>query len=346
MGRKYIGFAGTYTRQSSEGIYGFGLDTEAGTLTDTHVAARVGSPTYLTVSEDNRYLYSVAQDDKLGGVAAFEIDKEGALQPINRELKEGAPPCHLDIFQNELVTANYHEGTVELSNVTQQGAVEQVSSKVQDEGNGPHKRQEKPHMHFAGYTPDGKYVVAADLGTDELATYKVEDGNFIHSNTFHTEPGSGPRHIVFHPSGKTAYLLTELSSEVIVLDYNADEGSFTQKQTIRAIPEDFTETNDASAIHISSDGRFLYTGNRGHNSIVVFQVNEESDELTFVEHTPTGGEWPRDFVLDPSEAFIIASNQHTGNLVLFSRDKETGRLTQLDSAVDVPEVVCVKFLGE
>ncbi|WP_373894289.1 lactonase family protein [Virgibacillus sp. CBA3643] len=347
MGRKYIGFAGTYTRQSSEGIYGFVLDTEAGTLTDTHVAAKVGSPTYLTISEDNRYLYSVAQEDKLGGVAAFEIDKKsGALEPINRELKEGAPPCHLDIFQNELVTANYHEGTVELSNVNRQGGVEPVSSKIQDEGNGPHKRQEKPHMHYAGYTPGGKYVVTADLGTDELTTYQVEDGELKPVNTFHTEPGSGPRHIVFHPSGNTAYLLTELSSEVIVLDYNEDEGSFTQKQSIQAIPADFTETNDASAIHISSDGRFLYTGNRGHNSITVFQVNEDNGELKLVEHTPTGGSWPRDFVLDPSEAFVVAANQHTGNLVLFSRDKETGRLTQLDSDVDVPEAVCVKFLGD
>ncbi|MBY7145071.1 lactonase family protein [Virgibacillus sp. NKC19-3] len=347
MGKKYIGFAGTYTRQSSEGIYGFVLDTEAGSLNEVQVAAKVGSPTYLTMSEDNRYLYSVAQDGNLGGVAAFDIDKEtGALEPINRELKEGAPPCHLDIFQNELVTANYHEGTVELSRVNGQGAVEPVSSKIQDDGNGPHKRQEKPHMHYAGYTPDGNYVITADLGTDELKTYQVENGKLIHAHTFHTEPGSGPRHIEFHPSGNTAYLITELSSEVIVLDYNADQGSFVQKQSIRAIPADFHETNDASAIHISSDGRFLYTGNRGHNSITVFQVDEQSKELTFVEYTPTGGAWPRDFVLDPSEAFIIASNQHTGNLVLFSRDAETGRLTQLNSTVDVPEAVCVKFLAD
>ena len=164
-------------------------------------------------------------------------------------------------------------------------------------------------------------------------------------NTLTVKAGSGPRHIAFHPNGKTAYLLTELLSEVVVLDYDGAQGSFTEKQYIRAIPEDFNATNDASAIHVSSDGRFVYTGNRGHNSIAVFSVDANSGELTFVEHTPTGGEWPRDFVLDPSEAFIIASNQHTGNLVLFARDQETGTLTKLDSEVSVPEVVCVKFLN-
>src|SRR5699024_6763162 len=133
-------------------------------------------------------------------------------------------------------------------------------------------------------------------------------------------------------------------SEVIVLDYNAENGQLTPKQTIKAIPEDFTETNDASAIYASSDGKFLYTGNRGHNSITVFSINEKSNELTLIEHMPTGGKWSRDFTFDPSETFIVASNQHSGNLVLFSRDETTGRLTNLNSEITVPEVVCVTFL--
>ncbi|GAB3049661.1 lactonase family protein [Virgibacillus ainsalahensis] len=345
MGKKYIGYAGTYTRQSSEGIYRFELDAEAGTLSNVRVAAKVGSPTYLAISENGRYLYSVAQEDELGGVAAYEIQgAQGELRSINSELKEGKPPCHVTTFNKELVTANYHEGTSELSRINEQGAVGAPSSVMQHEGDGPHNRQEKPHVHYAGHTPDGKYVVTADLGTDELTTYQVEGDALVNVHTFRTKAGSGPRHITFHPNGKTAYLMTELSSEVIVLDYNAEQGRFTEKQTIRAIPENFKETNDASAIHISSDGRFVYTGNRGHNSITVFQVDEQSDTLTLIDHTPTGGNWPRDFVLDPSESFIIASNQHTGNLVLFSRDKDSGRLTQLESEVEVPEVVCVKFL--
>ena len=345
MGKKYIGYAGTYTRESSEGIYRFVLDTENGTLSEVEVAAKVGSPTYLTISEDNKHLYSVAQDNKLGGVAAYEINGEsGELRLINQELEAGAPPCHLEVRENELVTGNYHEGTVDLFNINEQGGVEPKSFAAQHEGTGPHERQEKPHVHYTAHTPDGKYVVVADLGTDTLVTYQINDNELVKVNTLHVKAGSGPRHIAFHPNGRVAYLLTELTTEVVVLDYNAEQGSFTEKQYIRAIPEDFTETNDASAIHISSDGKFVYTGNRGHNSITVFSVNEDNT-LTLVEHTPTGGAWTRDFVLDPSEAFIVAANQHTGNLVLFSRDQETGKLTNLNSEVAVPETVCVKFLA-
>lgn len=345
MGKKYIGYAGTYTRESSEGIYRFVLDSEAGTLQDVEVAATVGSPTYLAISENQRYLYSVAQEDTLGGVYAYEVDSEsGELRYVNKKLEEGAPPCHVDIQNGVLTTANYHKGTVDLyqahspSNLSLKGAVEH-------EGSGPHARQEKPHTHYAAQTPDGKYVIACDLGTDEVITYKIENQELVKVATLTVKAGSGPRHLTFHPDGKIAYLLTELSSEVVVLDYHADKGSFTEKQNLSAIPADFTETNDASAIHITSDGKFVYTGNRGHNSIAVFRVDEETKELTLVEITATEGDWPRDFVLDPSEAFIIASNQKSGNLVLFSRDQETGKLTQLDSIIDIPEVVCVKFLG-
>lgn len=346
MGKKYIGYAGTYTRESSEGIYSFTLDTEAGKLTDVKVAAKVGSPTYLALSEDNRFLYSVAQDGKSGGVAAYKVNGEtGDLTFIDSQVQEGAPPCHVGVYENELVAGNYHAGIVDLYPINNEGGVDPVSSSSQHEGTGPHERQEKPHVHYTAHTPDKKYVVVADLGTDELVTYKINNGELERVNTLNVKAGSGPRHIAFHPNGKVAYLLTELRSEVVVLDYDAAEGSFTEKQYIRAIPEDFNETNDASAIHISADGKFVYTGNRGHNSIAVFSVNEATGELTFIEHTPSGGEWPRDFVLDPSGAYLITSNQHTGNLVLFARDQQTGKLTKLDSEIAVPEVVCVKFFN-
>src|SRR5690625_3911483 len=346
LGYKYIGYVGTYTRESSKGIYRFVLDTDKGQLNGVEVAAEVGSPTYLALSDDKKHLYSVAQKGNLGGVAAYKIDDEsGDLKFINEKLEAGAPPCHLEITENDLVTGNYHKGIVDLYQVDQQGALETKSSSAQHEGNGPHERQESPHVHYTAHTPDGKYIIVADLGTDELVTYKIENKKLVKVHTLNAKAGSGPRHIAFHPNGKTAYLLTELASEVVVLDYNPREGSFTEKQSISAIPEDFTETNDAGAIHISSDGKFLYTSNRGHNSIAVFSINQDNFELTFVEHTPTGGEWPRDFILDPSEAYLVVANQHTGNLVLFSRNQETGKLTELDSEVAVPEAVCVKFLN-
>ncbi|WP_269410503.1 lactonase family protein [Lentibacillus daqui] len=344
MGKKYIGYAGTYTRQTSEGIYRFELDVDAGTLGKTEVAAKVGSPTYVTVRDDNKYLYSVAQDGDQGGVNAYRLEnRTGALTKINSQLEDGAPPCHLTVRGDQVVTANYHKGAVGLYQVDEQGAL-QAGSFVFHEGSGPHKRQEHSHVHYAGFSPDGKYVLACDLGTDELVTYQIEDNGLRRVATLQVNGGSGPRHIVFHPNEKVAYLITELSSEIIVLAYDTETGSFSEKQYIKTIPADFMETNDASAIHISSDGKFVYAGNRGHNSITVFAVDDETNKLSLVEYMPSGGEWPRDFVLDPSENYLVASNQHTGNVVLFARDSETGKLSKLDSEIAVPEVVCVKFL--
>ncbi|MFS0752045.1 lactonase family protein [Oceanobacillus sp. 1P07AA] len=341
--KTFLGFAGTYTRETSEGIYRFSLNIDTKQLEQVEVAARVDNPTYLTISDDKKYLYSVAQEESMGGVKSFQIHPEKRdLSLINGQLVEGAPPCHLDAHGEILVTGNYHKGDigVHLLNNVQ---VEQGNF-LKHEGNGPHKRQEKPHVHYTGFTPDGRYVVVADLGTDELVTYRIKGDSLSHVSTLHVTPGSGPRHIAFHPNKSVAYLLTELSSEVIILDYDKETGQFNEKQTIKAIPESFNDTNDASAIHISSDGRFLYTGNRGHNSIAVFSVDDRSGELTLVEITPSGGEWPRDFVLDPTEQFLIASNQHSGNIVLFQRDTATGKLSPANSEIEVPEVVCVKFL--
>lgn len=345
MKKNYIGYAGTYTRKTSKGIYRFALDPKARKLTAVKAVAEVGSPTYLTISEDNRYLFSIGQDGELGGVQAYKINGEaGELVKLDEQLTEGKPPCHLSFHQDKLVTGNYHKGEVGLYSFTAKETLE-ADSFIQHTGSGPHERQEKSHVHYAGFTPDRNYVIVCDLGTDELVTYRIDNNNLVRHETLKVKSASGPRHIEFHPNGKTAYVLTELSSEVIVFDYDTENGSFSEKQTILAKPADFAETNDASAIHISSDGKFLYTGNRGHNSIALFQIDQKTDKLSFIEFTATGGEWPRDFVLDPTESFIIAANQHSGNLVLFERDQQTGKLTQLDSVVEVPEVVCVKFLN-
>lgn len=344
MGKTYTGYVGTYTRQSSKGIYRFTLNTETQTLSEPVVAAEVGNPTYLAISEDKKYLYSVAQKEDLGGIAAFQIvNEEGELELINVELEQGAPPCHLETHGEYVVSGNYHKGEASLYRVKEDNGIEFLNSVIH-EGTGPHELQEKPHVHFTGYSPDKKYVLCVDLGTDEVVTYKIDEDKLIAVQTLKLKPGSGPRHLTFHPNGKWAYVLTELSSEVVVLDYDQETGKFTEKQTILAKPEDFTGQNDASAIHISSDGRFVYAGNRGHNSIAVLKVDEQDGTLSLVEIVPSGGDWPRDFAIDPSGDFIVCSHQHSGNLVLFSRDQETGKLTKLPSEVQVPEAVCVKFL--
>lgn len=346
---KFIGYIGTYTKGDSKGVYSFTLDTEAAKITEVKAVAHLENPTYLNISKDNRYLYSVMKKGDEGGVASFSINEgSGELEPINKQLLAGSSPCHvsLDSKSRFLFSANYHKGTVEsylLDSNT--GSIFPPVSIIQHEGSGPDPRQEKPHTHFAGVTPDQKYLVVVELGTDCLLTYQVnEDGKLAEVSRLPLKGGSGPRHLAFHPNKKFAYIMTEFSSEVIALTYHPENGHFTEKQYISTLPINFTENNQGSAIHLSADGRFVYAGNRGHNSIAVFSVDRETGELSFVEHVSTEGDWPRDFSLDPTEKFLVASNQESSNLVLYARDEGTGKLTLLESDVVVPHPVCVKFL--
>ncbi|WP_085993225.1 lactonase family protein [Oceanobacillus senegalensis] len=346
---RYKGYIGTYTKRESQGIYSFELDTDKKQIVNVNVAAKIGSPTYLNITSDKKFLYSVAKENDNGGVAAYSINQEnGKLTFLNQQLVSGPNPCHVntDKKHHYLFSTNYHKGTVDSYLLNSDGTISPASSTIQHTGSGPDPRQEKAHVHFAGMTPDEKYLAAIDLGSDILVTYAVnEDGKLTEIHRLEVPAGSGPRHLTFHPKRKDiAYLVTEFSGEVFVLSYNSTNGKFSILQKVKTVPEDFTENNQGSAIHISSDGKFVYAGNRGHNSIAVFQVDEQSNNLNLVEITPTEGNWPRDFTLDPSENYIIASNQESDNLTLFSRDTETGKLTLIQKDIYAPEPVCIKFL--
>ncbi|WP_338471984.1 lactonase family protein [Niallia sp. XMNu-256] len=346
----FTGFIGTYTKGESKGIYSFVLDTQAGKISDLQLAGALENPTYITISKDQRFLYSVIKENTKGGTAAFKIDPNTAkLSLINTQLTEGSPPCHVntDSQQRFLFSTNYHKGTVESYLINQHtGEISKPSSIIKHEGSGPDERQEKAHTHYAGMTPDDKYVVVVELGSDKLLSYEVKnDGQLIEVSRLDISPGSGPRHLAFHPlNKKVAYIMTEFSSEIIVLNYQEENGSFSIMETHKTIPADFTENNQGSAIHTSSDGKFIYVGNRGHNSIAIFKSDPQTGRLDFVTHVSTEGDWPRDFALDPTERFLIASNQNSGNLVLFSRDPETGLLKSIQKDISVPDPVCVKFL--
>lgn len=346
---KFTGYIGTYTNGESKGIYSYTFDTKEAKIIDIKVVAQLENPTYLNISEDKRFLYSVIKNGEEGGVVAFAIDpSSNELKLLNSQMASGSSPCHvsMDSKNRYLFSANYHKGTVDSYLLDKEsGAISEPVSIIKHEGSGPDPRQEKPHTHYAGVTSNEKFLAVVELGSDLVLTYEVgETGELTEVNRLVTRPGSGPRHLVFHPNGKIAYVMTEFSSEVLVLAFNRENGSFAQVQAITTLPNDFTENNQGSAIHISADGKFVYAGNRGHNSIAVFSVNSDNGELQFVERVSTEGDWPRDFVIDPTGAFIIASNQNSSNLVIFGRDTETGRLTLLQSDIAVPNPVCVKFI--
>jgi 3-carboxymuconate cyclase len=344
---KIRGYVGTYTKRASKGIYSFVLDTETGRLLAPEVAAETGSPTYLSVSKDNNRLYSVMKAGQSGGITAYQIDTAGRLVKLGEQLSEGAPPCYVGVDPEGrfLLSANYHRATVDLYTAGVPSGIGTVLDTDAHSGSGADpERQEGPHVHFADFTPDRKYVVAIDLGTDQLTTYQINAGRLVRGSVLKFAPGTGPRHIAFHPAAPFAYVISELSSEVIALHYEAASGRFDSLQKISALPEEFDGHSQGGAIKISSDGRFVYASNRGADTLAVFETRLDSGKLSLVEQVSTGGKWPRDFELDPSGRFLVAANQNSGNLVLFTRDKETGRLSPSGSEIAIPDPVCVKFL--
>ncbi len=345
---KWAGFVGTYTKGESEGVYSFVLDTEKEKIMNVQLVANLENPTYLAICNDNKNLYAVAKEGDQGGVVGFRIDENThKLVELNKGFTAGSSPCYVATNSDGslLTAAYYHRGTVELYTLNEDGSLDELKSTVVHEGKGPNpERQEKPHTHYADFTPDEKYVVAVDLGIDQLITYEIVQNELVKKQTLSLHPGCGPRHLTFHPNGRYAYLMTEISSEVIVLEYHHEDGSFKELQYISTIPEDFQENNQGSAIHITSDGKFVYVSNRGHNSLAIFQADRETGMLSLVDFVSSEGDWPRDFILDPSENYLVGSNQESNNLVLYKRDKNSGKLTLLQKDVKVGHPVCVKFM--
>ena len=333
---------GTYTRRVSKGIYEAVLNTETGALADAKLVAEVGSPTYLAVSEASK-LYAVDNSGDQGGVAVFDLaDGQATLQ--QEVLAEGASPAYVAVDEaRQLVySGNYHKGTVDVFAIAADGQLTQTDT-FQSEGSGPRPEQGSSHVHWNNLTPDNRLAVV-DLGADKVFTFDVSaEGKLTLVATYEAEAGFGPRHIRFSPDGQYAYLLGELSSKLSVLKYNAD-GSFTHLQTVSMIPADWTEHNGGAAIYLSNDGKFVYTSNRGHNSIAVFAVKDNGAAVEHIQWISTEGDFPRDFALNPAGDFLVAANQNTDNVSVYRRDAQTGKLTLTQKDFEVPESVRVLFV--
>lgn len=210
------------------------------------------------------------------------------------------------------------------------------------------KHEGSSHAHYISLTPDEKHVCAVDLGIDKIVGYDFDNGNLVKSDnlTLYLNPGTGPRHMVFHPNSKFAYIITEYSSEIVALEYDACESRLKVLQYISALPEGFSGESAGGAIHISSDGRFLYASNRGHDSIAVFSIDKATGRIQIVEHTSTQGSHPRDFSIDPTGKYLIVANMNANNVIPFLIDKVTGKLAQVNEAVTIPSPVCIKFLNK
>ena len=343
---------GTYTGKGSEGIYVYKFNTATGAMEKVS-SAFTENPSYLALSKDKKYVYSVNEngDDK-GGVTSFSFDEAtGKLTKINSQLSNGDHPCYISVDNSGkwVVVGNYTGGNLSVYPVKDDGSLGEASQVIKHSGNGANKaRQEKPHVHSVVFSPDGKYLAVADLGTDKLYMYPFDASaeKPINENAVEnaTAPGAGPRHIIFHKSLPYAYTIEELSGNVSVYNVGAD-GTLKNIQTITAHPKGYKGDIGSAAIKISGDGKTLYASNRGgSNTIAAFSIDLQSGKLKTQKSVSSGGKAPRDFTIDPSDKYILSANGGSDNIIIMKRDQKTGVPEVPGNQVSIPQPVCLVFL--
>jgi 6-phosphogluconolactonase len=355
---KYWVFVGTYTGGKSKGIYRFEFDAATGKLSGGELAGEVANPSFLAVHPSRKFLYAVGelntfQGKKAGAVSAFALDaKTGKLTLLNQQPSGGEGPCHLvvDHEGKDVLAANYGGGSVVCLPVGKDGKLGEATAFIQHKGKGSDpSRQEGPHAHSINVDKNNRFAVACDLGLDKAFVYKFdpEKGTLTANDppSVDMAPGSGPRHFAFHPSGKFAYAINEMALTIAVMDYDAEKGVLTKKQTISTLPEGADRKGASTAeVQVHPSGKFVYGSNRGHNSIAVFAVDEKTGELKAVQNQGEGIKTPRNFGVDPTGKFLLVANQDGDSIIVFAIDPKTGELKPTDVKVEVGKPVCVKFV--
>lgn len=356
---QYIAFVGTYTsKTASKGIYAYRFDAQKGQLTSIGVAAETTDPSFLAVHPDGKYLYAVNEignfnGEVSGAVSSFAIDaKNGSLKFLNQVPTRGAGPCYVSLDKTGAyaLVANYDSGSIASFPVRGDGSLGTASGFVQHSGTGPDKtRQEGPHAHWIGTSPDNRFALAIDLGLDEVIVYGFDTTTGVFTPTLggfaKVKPGSGPRHLAFSPNGKFAYVISEMGSIVTAFSYHAKNAEFTTLQTISTLPADYSGPKEGAEIAMHPSGRFLYASNRGHDSIAVFAIDPKKGTLRSLGQVLTGGKTPRHFAIDPTGAYLLAENQESNAVVVFHIDPASGSLTPTGQTIQVPSPVCITFVA-
>lgn len=350
-------YVGTYTSKGSEGIYVYKFDAETGILSKLY-AVKTVEPSFLTIDKSRKFLYAVNETEeyegkKSGAVSAFAIDqKTGDLKFLNKVASLGGAPCHISVSDNEkfVLVANYLGGNVSVFPIQTDGKLGASTDLKQHTGTGANKnRQESAHAHSINLDAKNKFAIACDLGADKVFIYEFDDkiGKLKSGpaqNFYQPKSGAGPRHFVFHKSGKFAFVINELDMTISSLAFDEKKGTLAEIQTVPTLPANFKGANTCADIHVSPNGKFLYGSNRGHNSIVVYKIDEKTGNLEYVEHTATGGKNPRNFAVAPNGKFLLAANQSSDSIIVFSIDEQTGKLAQTANKATVSMPVCLKLI--
>lgn len=339
---------GTYTAKDSKGIYVYKFDTETGESEPVSMT-EVTDPSYLAISKDEKFVYSVTESDKNTDAAnAFSFDKQsGKLTLINSQPTDGKAPCYLTIDRENkhVITANYNGGSITVFNVNEDGSLAPQKELHKFEGKGVDKdRQTQPHLHCVHFSPDEQYLFADDLGTDKIHRFKVnkmDNGSYLQAmnpESVKITDGEGPRHLEFHPNGKWAYLITEMGGKIFAFNYK--DGDLKEFQSIVA---DTLQAKGSADIHITPDGRFLYASNRlKGDGLTIFSINQDNGTLTRLSNQTTGAH-PRNFIITPNGKYLLVACRDSDKIQVFEINKETGFLVDTKKDVKLSMPVCIKF---
>jgi 6-phosphogluconolactonase len=346
-------YVGTFTgnRGKGKGIYLFRFQRDNLTLVPLGSAVETSNPSFLEVDLKRRVIFSV-NADTTGGVSAFSIDPaSGKLKLINQQPSRGDGPCHLvlDGTGRNLLVANYNSGSVTVLPVAADGRLGAPSEFIQHTGKSAHpERQQGPHAHCVTMSPDNRLAYVCDLGLDKVAIYNFDsdEGKLRphHPAFISVKPGSGPRHMVFRPDGKFAYVNHEINSTVSAFSYDSASGALTEIQNLSTLPRGYHGPNSGAEIGVHPSGKWLYASNRGNDTVVLYNIDAPTGALTYVAEQNTGGKTPRHFGWDRSATHMILSNEDSDSLQACQIDPGSGRVKPSGIFAACPSPVCAKFV--
>jgi len=339
-------FIGTYTSpDGSKGIYHATLDLQNGDITVPDLAAEARDPSFLALSPNGHFLYTV-HESTAGEFSAYAVDSTQHLRLLNKQSALVPGPCHLSVDRSgrHLFVAGYGTGVLASFGIKSDGSLGDLQYRQQNTGHGPNSgRQEGPHMHAAYPSVDGKYVYACDLGTDEILRlqFNAASGELKPQPSAKLAPGSGPRHLALSPDGRFAFVNGEMTSTVTSFRIDAADGSLHEIQTLSTLPA-VHGNNSTAEIHVHPSGRWLYVSNRGHDSIAAYAVSADG-HLTLQEIQDATVREPRGFAIDPTGKWLVVGGQNSNNLTALAIDPHTGKLEPTGINVSVGKPVCVVF---
>ena len=349
-------FISAFAEGKKGAIHAFTFDSKSGALNSLHRTTDIQNPFFMAISPDHHFLYAI-NAEKFGEpgdelVAAYSIEgRSGNLRRLNEQSARGTGSCYLDVDATGrmVVVANYFSGSVAAFPVGKDGLLGEVTTFMQHHGSSiDPDRQKGPNAHSIVMSPDNRFALAADLGIDKILIYRVDAKSAtLNANEAQPfvkqEPGSGPRHLTFHPNGKAVYVINELKNTVTFFDYAKDSGSLTERQTISTLPADFTGQSHCADLKITPDGRYLYGTNRGHDSIAVYRIAEDG-KLALITIQPSLGQGPQNLLITPDGQWLLCANMPGNAVIIFKIDALTGHLRSVGEPTAMPMPSCIRWL--